>query len=127
MHGKTLPPGDYTFSDNASVLLVRGSTGGAVNLTNRRQSSTAEEAKVVFEKDGDDYILKEAWMGDGTGRELLLPKSNGERRRAYSALSATAGSTRVARRAGSAHAIALTARRITGTAANVTASAGSTP
>ena len=81
MHGKTLPPGEYTFSDDASVLLVRGFNEGAVNLTNRLDSSTEEQAKVVFEKDGDDYILKQAWMGDGTGRELLLPRTNEEHRR----------------------------------------------
>ena len=81
VHGKTLPPGEYTFSDDASVLLVRGFGQGAVNLTNRLESSTEEPAKVVFEKDGDDYILTQAWMGDGTGRELMLPKTNGEHRR----------------------------------------------
>jgi hypothetical protein len=81
VHGKTLPPGNYTFSDDAAVLLVRGYTDGAVNLTNRLESPTEEQAKVVFEKDGDDYILTQAWMGDGTGRELMLPKTNGEHRR----------------------------------------------
>jgi len=81
VHGKTLPPGEYTFSDDASVLLVRGFGQGAVNLTNRLESSREEPAKVVFEKDGDDYILTQAWMGDGTGRELMLPKTNGEHRR----------------------------------------------
>ena len=81
VHGKTLPPGEYTFSDDASVLLVRGFGQGAVNLTNRLESSTEEQAKVVFEKDGDDYILTQAWMGDGTGRALMLPKTNGEHRR----------------------------------------------
>ena len=81
VHGKTLPPGEYTFSDDASVLLVRGFGQGAVNLTNRLELSTEEPAKVVFEKDGDDYILTQAWMGDGTGRELMLPKTNGEHRR----------------------------------------------
>lgn len=81
VHGKTLPPGQYTFSDDASVLLVRGLNDGVVNLTNRLESPNEEQAKVVFEKDGDDYILKQAWMGDGTGRELLLPKTSQEHRR----------------------------------------------
>jgi hypothetical protein len=81
VHSKTLPPGEYTFSDNASVLLVRGFTDGVVNLTNRLESSTEEQAKVVFERDGDDYVLTQAWMGDGTGRELMLPKTSGEHRR----------------------------------------------
>jgi len=50
-----------------------------VSLTNRLESATENEAKVVFEKDGDEYILKQAWMGGG-GRELLLPRTDGERR-----------------------------------------------
>jgi hypothetical protein len=80
VHGKTLPPGTYTFSDESQALLVRGFTGGAVALTNRLESPTENDAKTVFEKDGDEYILKEAWMGGGVGRELLLPRTNGERR-----------------------------------------------
>ena len=77
--GKTLPPGRYTFSDESQALLVRGFGNGAVSLTNRLESRTESEAKAVFEKDGDEYILKEAWMGGGVGRELLLPRTNGER------------------------------------------------
>lgn len=79
VRGKTLPPGTYTFSDEAQAMLVRGYTDGAVVLTNRLESRTDMDAKAVFEKDGDDYILKETWMGGGTGRELLLPPTNGER------------------------------------------------
>jgi len=81
VHGKTLPPGDYTFSDESQALLVRGYTDGAVALTNRLESRTENDAKAVFEKDGDEYILKETWMGGGVGRELLLPPTNGERRK----------------------------------------------
>jgi len=81
VRGKTLPPGTYTFSDESQVMLVRGYTDGAVALTNRLESQTDMDAKAVFEKDGDDYILTQAWMGDGSGRELMLPKTNGEHRR----------------------------------------------
>ena len=80
VRGKTLPPGRYTFSDESQALLVRGYNSGAVSLTNRLESSTENEAKAVFEKDGDEYILKQAWMGGGVGRELLLPRTDGERR-----------------------------------------------
>ena len=79
VRGKTLPPGRYTFSDESQALLVRGYNSGAVSLTNRLESATENEAKAVFEKDGDEYILKQAWMGGG-GRELLLPRTDGERR-----------------------------------------------
>jgi hypothetical protein len=80
VRGKTLPPGIYTFSYDSQAMLVRGYTDGAVVLTNRLDSRTEMDAKAVFEKDGDEYILKETWMGGGVGRELLLPKTNGERR-----------------------------------------------
>jgi hypothetical protein len=81
VHGKTLPPGRYRFSDESQALLVRGYSNGAVSLTNRLESATENEAKAVFEKDGDEYILKEAWMGGGVGRELLRPRTDGERRK----------------------------------------------
>ena len=80
VHGKTLPPGTYTFSDESQALLVRGYTDGAVALTNRLESRTEDDAKAVFEKDSDEYILTETWMGGGVGRELLRPRTNGERR-----------------------------------------------
>ena len=80
VRGKTLPPGRYTFSDESQALLVRGYSDGAVSLTNRLESPTENEAKAVFDKDGDEYILREAWMGGGVGRELLRPRAGAERR-----------------------------------------------
>ncbi len=80
VRGKTLPPGRYTFSDESQALLVRGYSDGAVSLTNRLESPTENEAKAVFDKDGDEYILREAWMGGGVGRELLRPRAAAERR-----------------------------------------------
>jgi hypothetical protein len=80
VRGKTLPQGRYRFSDESQALLVRGDSNGAVVLTNRLESRTENEAKAVFEKDGDEYILKETWMGEGVGRELLRPRTDRERR-----------------------------------------------
>jgi hypothetical protein len=80
VRGKTLPPGRYRFSDESQALLVRGYSHGAVALTNRLESRTENEAKAVFERDGDEYILKETWMGGGVGRELLRPRTDRERR-----------------------------------------------
>ena len=46
-------------------------------MTNRVDSSTETDAKLVFNKYGDQYVLREAWMGDGSAREL--PESSFER------------------------------------------------
>jgi len=79
VNSETLPPGDYRVSSDAGdgVLFVRGFTGGAFAVTNRVDSSTETDAKLVFNKYGDQYVLREAWMGDGSAREL--PESSFER------------------------------------------------
>jgi hypothetical protein len=79
INGKTLPAGTYSVSSEAAqgVLLVRGFDHGAVVLTNSIASGKDTEAKLVFHKYGDQYILRQAWMGGGSGREL--PESRLER------------------------------------------------
>jgi hypothetical protein len=76
---KTLPPGVYTLSSTGPMgtVLVRGATGAAFSVTNRLESRSARDAKLVFHKYGDTYILRQVWMGDGTGREL--PRTQLER------------------------------------------------
>jgi hypothetical protein len=72
INGKTLPAGTYRVSSEAvqGALLVRGFGQGAVVLTNSIASRKDTEAKLVFHKYGDQYILRQAWMGGGSGREL---------------------------------------------------------
>lgn len=79
VNGKTLPPGTYHVSVEAAqgTLFVRGSAQAALSLTGQIQSSKDTDAKLVFHKYGDQYILKQAWMGGGGGREL--PESRLER------------------------------------------------
>ena len=76
---KTLPPGDYTLSttDALGTVLVRGASGAAFSITNRLESRQQENAKLVFHKYGDRYILRQVWLGSGTGREL--PRTSLER------------------------------------------------
>jgi hypothetical protein len=76
---KTLPPGEYTLSSTGPLgtVLVRGASGGVFSTTNRLESRTETEAKLVFHKYGDTYILRQVWMGNGTGREL--PRTQLER------------------------------------------------
>jgi hypothetical protein len=76
---KTLPPGLYTLTSSGPVgtVLVRGAGGAVFSISNRLESRTDSQAKLVFHKYGDTYILRQVWMGDGTGREL--PRTRLER------------------------------------------------
>jgi len=79
VNGKTLPAGVYTMSTQFSALFVRGANQGAIVLVNSA-SSTNTDAKAVFEKYGDMYYLREAWLGGGTGRVLHAPKVDRDRK-----------------------------------------------
>ena len=50
------------------------------NAESSRLQNVIDLSKAVFDKDGDEYILREAWMGGGVGRELLRPRAGAERR-----------------------------------------------
>ena len=63
VNGKTLTEGNYTFSTNQSVLMVRGYSDGALVLTNRLEAGKNGEPKAVFHKYGNTYILAEIWLG----------------------------------------------------------------
>jgi hypothetical protein len=73
----TLPPGAYTVSTEQSTLTIRGANRGTFAITNRVEPKTHTPAKLVFNRYGDEYILKQAWTGGGSGREL--PKSRREK------------------------------------------------
>jgi len=79
VNGKTLSAGTYSVSTEfvQGGLLVRGFGHGAVVLANSIESPKDTGAKLVFHKYGDQYILRQAWMGAGRGREL--PESRLER------------------------------------------------
>jgi hypothetical protein len=73
--GKVLPAGTYNVSNNNSALVIRGFNGGAVTLGQHKESSTSSP-KLVFHRYGDEYILREVWMGM-SGYEL--PQTSRER------------------------------------------------
>jgi hypothetical protein len=81
VHGTTLPPGDYTFSAQPNMLFVRGYRHAAFALTNNEQSFVEDDAKVVFDHQGDDYVLRDVWTGGGVGREVIQPRVKAERGR----------------------------------------------
>lgn len=79
VNGKTLPPGTYQVSTEVArgALLVRGVSDGVFILATSMESSRDSDAKLVFHKYGDRYILRQAWLGGGNGRQL--PESRLER------------------------------------------------
>jgi len=77
--GATLPPGDYTFWSDQSALYVRGVAHGAIVLTRALPAHGSIEPRVIFEKHGEEYVLREAWVGLGPGREV--PRTSFERER----------------------------------------------
>jgi hypothetical protein len=79
VHGATLPAGTYIVSNELNVLVVRGDglSHGAVAVTNALTSSDGSDALLVFHPYGDVYILRQAWLGGGSGREI--PASRLER------------------------------------------------
>ena len=75
---KVLPPGTYDVSSSAGhALVIRGFGAGAVTLGQRSESAKASSPKLVFHRYGDEYILREVWMGSASGHKL--PETRRER------------------------------------------------
>lgn len=75
--GKTLPPGTYNLSNTDAALLVR-SLGSGVFVMGTRIDSSDRDAKLIFHKYGERYLLRQVWMGNGTGRQLPVTRSERE-------------------------------------------------
>ena len=76
----TLPPGTYSVVlDNAGGLVeLRDQTHGAFALGIPFDAARVLDAKLVFHRYGDQYVLREVWPGTGTGRELPEPRRERE-------------------------------------------------
>jgi len=76
---KTLPPGTYDVSTTpANGLIFRGYSTGAIVLGMRTESPLAKGTpRLVFNRYGDTYILREVWMDSTSGHKL--PESKRER------------------------------------------------
>jgi hypothetical protein len=83
--GMTLPPGLYHVKADGTVLFVRGPHGGATTMMSARVSSSPTAVSLVFAKYGDEYALRQIWMGDGIERQLLRPPAAEAGRRAGAA------------------------------------------
>jgi hypothetical protein len=75
VNGAQLPAGTYTITTvQGNALFVRGFGSGAIVLTSGVSGKDATTPKLVFNRYGERYILREAWMGGATGRELPASK-----------------------------------------------------
>ena len=67
---KVLPAGTYNVtSSNAHTLLISSFGAGAITM-GQRAESTSGSPRLVFHRYGNDYILREVWMGGGSGYQL---------------------------------------------------------
>ena len=67
---KVLPAGTYNVtSSNAHTLLISSFGAGAVTMGQRAESRSGSP-RLVFHRYGNDYILREVWMGGGSGYQL---------------------------------------------------------
>jgi hypothetical protein len=78
VNGAALPRGDYAAYTAHSALFVQGLNQGAIVLTIGLESKTDGDAKLVFDKYGDQYVLRQVWMGGGSGRQLPKPRLDRE-------------------------------------------------
>ena len=67
---KVLPAGTYNVtSSNAHTLLISSFGAGAITMGQRAESRSGSP-RLVFHRYGNDYILREVWMGGGSGYQL---------------------------------------------------------
>ena len=86
----TLPAGRYTItvlnpSSDRKILQVRSLNGrsSAMVFTTGVIGNASEDAKLVFERDGDRYVFAQAQMaGDETGLAVVRSKSDRDSRNA---------------------------------------------
>jgi hypothetical protein len=71
-----LPPGSYRVDvDNeAGLVELRDMGHGAFALGIPFDDSRVPEAKLVFHRYGDEYVLREVWTTAGIGRDLPEPR-----------------------------------------------------
>jgi hypothetical protein len=77
--GKTLPPGEYTFTFNPSdqtFLSIRGVAPDTQNAlvpvaTRMALEGTSDQARLVFDKIGNRALLSEVWFPNEDGFLLL--------------------------------------------------------
>jgi hypothetical protein len=78
---KHLAPGTYTISTPINgVVEVRNSSDAAIVMANHGESSRpTKTAKLVFDRYGDHYFLRQLWFNAEEGSYLESPESKSEK------------------------------------------------
>ena len=83
VNGRPMPAGSYSFETlGASGLIIKGANDRTVVMGTRTGSVGRTDPKLVFEKSGDHYTLREIWMGSNYGHELRPTHQELDRRAA---------------------------------------------
>jgi hypothetical protein len=67
---KVLPAGKYIVTSSAAHTLLISSFGGGAVTMGQRAESRSGSPRLVFHRYGNDYILREVWMGGASGYQL---------------------------------------------------------
>lgn len=81
MGGKHFEPGTYSIeTPESGVVEIRGTSTGAISLAYGEQSyQPTKTAKVVFDRYGDRYFLRQLWFNAQETSYLECPESKGEK------------------------------------------------
>jgi hypothetical protein len=82
VNGAPLPAGRYTVSTRDNTLLFRGLTRGAIVLGQPTESRVRTTPKLVFDKQGDEYTLRQVWLDGRSGQTFAKSRTGGDRKAA---------------------------------------------
>ena len=80
VNGTPLPAGHYTVSTEKNTLAIRGLTRTAIVLGQPTESPTRTTPKLVFDKVGDEYTLREVWVDGRSGQALQKSRRHEDRK-----------------------------------------------
>jgi hypothetical protein len=82
VNGAPLPAGHYTVSTQNNTLVFRGLTRGAIVLGQPTQSVGTTTPRLVFDKQGSEYTLREVWLDGRSGQAFAKSRTREDRRSA---------------------------------------------
>jgi len=82
VNGAPLPAGRYTVSTQDHTIVFRGLTRAAIVLGQPTQSSTRTTPKLVFDKQGSEYTLREVWLDGRSGQTFAKSRTSADRKSA---------------------------------------------
>jgi len=82
VNGAALPAGHYTVSTQNGSLVFRGLTHGAIVLGQPAQAAASTMPKLVFDKQGSEYTLREVWLDGRSGQTFAKSRTSADRKSA---------------------------------------------